>query len=109
MKIVLGTKQTWLAAGGSLGADANQLNSPRGVTVDQSDNVYVADSLNHRIVRWLVGATIGTVIAGDRGKGSKSYQLNTPRDLQFDQDGNLYVADTLNHRVQKFIIDKSAC
>jgi sugar lactone lactonase YvrE len=87
----------------------NQLDAPRGVTVDQSDNVYVADTNNNRIMRWLVGATSGTLIVGGRGAGSGSDQLNTPTDLQFDQYGNLYVADSGNNRVQKFTIDTSSC
>ena len=98
-------------AGGSQGDGPDQLSLPRSVTVDSSGNVYVADTANHRIVRWLVGATSGTVVVGNRGagSGSGSDQLDTPTDLQFDQNGNLYVSDSGNNRVQKFYIDTNSC
>jgi DNA-binding beta-propeller fold protein YncE len=96
-------------AGGSEGVGMNQLNVPRGVTVDYSGNVYVADTGNNRIMRWLLGATSGTVIVGGRGSGVMSDQLQTPTDLQFDGNGNLYVADSSNERVQKFTLDNNSC
>jgi hypothetical protein len=68
----------------------------------------VADGENDRIMRWVKGATQGSVIVGGNGGGGQSNQLYVPIGLSFDRHGNLYVADINNHRVQKFNIDSNA-
>ncbi|CAF4735263.1 unnamed protein product, partial [Rotaria magnacalcarata] len=66
--------------------------------------LYVADSFNHRVMRWTQGdKKHGTVIAGGNGQGAN--QLNSPYGLSFDRHGNLYVSDRNNHRVQRFSIE----
>ncbi|CAF4016462.1 unnamed protein product [Adineta steineri] len=93
-------------AGGNLtGEDAGSLDAPNGVWVDEKTKVvYIADEDNHRIVRWLPGASVGDIIAGGQGMGNATYQFNTPTDLTFDSEGNLYVCDNWNHRIQKFLL-----
>jgi DNA-binding beta-propeller fold protein YncE len=59
-------------------------------------------------MRWLKGATQGSVIVGGNGEGGQSNQLNGPFGLSFDRHGNLYVVDQGNHRVQKFNIESNA-
>jgi len=50
------------------GEDVGSLVQPNGVWVDQKTKVvYVADTLNNRITRWLPGATVGEIIAGGKG------------------------------------------
>jgi DNA-binding beta-propeller fold protein YncE len=73
--------------------------------VDHLGNVYVADTNNHRIMRWSKGSKEGQIIVGGNGSGQQSNQLNYPTGLSFDRLGNLYVADLSNNRVQKFEID----
>jgi sugar lactone lactonase YvrE len=108
LKIDLETKQIVRVAGGSPGHGLDQLLYPNSVIVDQLGNVYVADTDNHRIVRWAPGARSGSVIVGGRGGGSQLDQISSPIDLSFDLDGNLYVVDG-NNRVLKFLIDRSSC
>jgi DNA-binding beta-propeller fold protein YncE len=57
-------------------------------------------------MRWVKGATHGSVIVGGNGRGGQSNQLNVPVGLSFDRRGNLYVVDNGNNRVQKFNIKK---
>jgi DNA-binding beta-propeller fold protein YncE len=59
-------------------------------------------------MRWVKGATKGSVIVGGNGEGEQSNQLNHPIGLSFDRHGNLYVVDSDNDRVQKFNIDSNA-
>jgi sugar lactone lactonase YvrE len=68
--------------------------------------VYVAEEQNDRIIRWVKGATQGSVIVGGNGRGGQSNQLRVPIGLSFDRHGNLYVADLGNQRVQKFNLEK---
>ena len=82
-----------------------QLNHPLGVTVDHLDNVYAADSSNHRIMCWSKGSKEGRIIIGGNGQGQQLNQLNHPIGLSFDREGNLYVVDRNHHRIQKFDID----
>ncbi len=102
------------------GTDA-QFNSPRGIAVDGSGFVYVADTNNHRIrkinistkeVTTLAGggssATTGTVCSGistgcRNGTGTDA-QFNQPRGVAVDNNGIVYVADTANRRIRKITI-----
>jgi uncharacterized protein (TIGR03437 family) len=76
-----------------------QLNAPRGVAVDASRNVYIADTGNHT-VRKVAQGTI-TNLAGTGQAGSDNTQLSGPQSVAADSAGNVYIADTLNSRIRK--------
>ncbi|CAF4619490.1 unnamed protein product, partial [Rotaria socialis] len=83
-----------------------QLYYPYGIFVDTLGTLYVADSSNHRVMRWTQGdKKQGTVIVGGNGEGEGANQFNVPIGLSFDRHGNLYVVDHWNHRVQRFSIE----
>ena len=47
---------TIVAGTGTQGSATNQLYNPQGIDVDDSGNIYVADSQNHRVMKWASGA-----------------------------------------------------
>ncbi|CAF0877144.1 unnamed protein product [Adineta steineri] len=94
-----------VAGGKGQGNSLAQLSCPTGMIIDHLGNVYVADSKNHRIMRWCEGSTEGSIILGGNGDGEQPNQLYHPSGLSFDVEGNLYVVDCWNHRIQKFDID----
>jgi len=89
---------------------ASSLNSPRSLALDTAGNLFVADTLNHRILRYDATFTNGEAATGVLGQtlfttkttGITALKLNTPRALAFDAAGNLWVADQLNHRVLRY-------
>ena len=91
------------------GGDAAQakLNAPLGIAFDSKNNLYIADSNNHRIRKMDTNHVIATVAgngtagqAGD-GKNATEAQLNFPNGVAVDSSGNLYIADTGNHLIRK--------
>jgi sugar lactone lactonase YvrE len=82
----------------------NQLCSPIALMVDNNQNMYIVDKGNSRILQWKIGASSGTIIAGNGTSGTQATQLNSPNRINFDSSGSLYVADTLNNRIQKYLI-----
>ena len=69
MKWTKGTKTGIVVAGGNgKGEDRTQWSSPTGVWVDEWGNVYVVDSLNHRVVCWEKETKQGVVIVGENGR-----------------------------------------
>ena len=77
---------------------------PRGVAVDSSGNVYVADYVNQRIRKISPAAGV-TTFAGssqgdDDGTGTAA-KFNYPYGVAVDSSGHIYVADTGNHRIRK--------
>ena len=88
-------------------AASARLNSPGGLAVDSTGNVYVADTLNDRVRRIALDGTITTVagagvrgFSGDNGPATRA-ALNTPRGLAVDKAGNLLIADWGNHRIRQ--------
>jgi uncharacterized protein (TIGR03437 family) len=82
------------------------LNHPRGVAVDASGNLYIADTNNNRIRVVLPNGNIYTVAGtgaiqsgGDGGPATRA-QLNFPTGVAVDTSGNVYVADTQNSNIR---------
>ncbi len=89
---------------GNFGSAAGELRYPRGVAVDASRYVYVADAQNHRIQKF---TSDGAYVTGWGSYGSGASQLNEPSGVAIDSMGRVYVADAQNHRVQVFTGDGS--
>src|SRR6218665_922176 len=46
-----------VAGGNSSGSGTNQLSNPHGIFIDANENIYIADLANHRIQKWVLGAS----------------------------------------------------
>jgi hypothetical protein len=89
-------------------ATSAQLDSPTGIAVDASNNVYIADTHNNRIREVLASTGVintiaGTGVAGFAGDGgaATSALLNYPTAVAVDSAGNIYIADTNSHRIRE--------
>jgi DNA-binding beta-propeller fold protein YncE len=107
-KFIIGGNGTGVtvAGGNGAGTNLNQLNSPAGIRVtSDGQTLYISDHGNNRIMKWVIGASQGVVVAGSASgvAGSTSQLLNRPGGLGLDPtEMYLYVADNGNYRVQRF-------
>ncbi|CAF4359310.1 unnamed protein product [Rotaria sp. Silwood2] len=94
-----------LAAGGNgLGTGAHQLNCPRGIYVDINGTLYIVDSSNHRIQKWLRGTIQRWAPGSAYGVTLVDATMSAPKGMILDNVGNLVVADTSYHRIDSFAI-----
>tara|TARA_B100001063_G_scaffold63749_1_gene57786 strand:- start:374 stop:5122 length:4749 start_codon:yes stop_codon:yes gene_type:complete len=106
LSLVDGSYNSTVVVGNSgQGSDLNQLFYPYGIKIDESDNIYIADSHNHRIIKWAPGAITGVVVAGGNGEGNSLNKLSYPYDVSVDGSKNVYIADHNNRRVMKWTAD----
>jgi DNA-binding beta-propeller fold protein YncE len=89
---------------GSQGTGNGQFRTPVGIAVDYSNNVYVADSGNHRVQKF---SSTGAFITKWGTYGTGDGQFNSPTGVGVGILGNVYVTDAdlasaYNHRVQWF-------
>jgi len=80
----------------------NQFSSPTYIFIDRKESVYVSDRDNHRVMKWLKGASEGIIVAGGQGQGNSLNQLNHPQGLLVNEIGDVYVADSFNHRIMRW-------
>ena len=70
-----------------------------------SGTLYIADTFNHRVVRYLAGVISGTIVAGGNGAGLGITQLNYPASLYFDSSSNsLMVANTAANNIVRWVL-----
>ncbi len=101
---------TTIAGNGTAGSSdgkgtSARFNTPIGIGIDQSNNILVADALNHTIRRVDPGNNVSTIAGAGGTSGSNDgnvsmARFNLPSDIDVDENGNLYVADYANHKIR---------
>lgn len=106
MTTVAGTGVAGFSGDGGPATQA-RLSEPRGLTVGDDGNLYIADTANARVRRVDVATGVITTLVGDgakrfAGDGGQAIlaSLRNPRGVSFDAQGRLLIADTLNHRIR---------
>lgn len=90
---------TVLAQWGSQGSGDGQFNTPWGIAVDASGNVYVTDHSNHRVQKF---SSSGVFVSKWGSFGTADGQFNGPTNVAVDSAGRVYVSDSGNNRIQVF-------
>ncbi|TGL51554.1 hypothetical protein EHQ59_11740 [Leptospira kemamanensis] len=102
----------------NIGSLSNNLNNPTWIALDQSENLYVSDSTNNRVVVFpksnqSTGHTAVAVfgqynnlscaatnnVGGCTGGSVNALGLFTPSSISFNQQGQLYINDQGNNRI----------
>jgi sugar lactone lactonase YvrE len=93
------TNTTILVAAGTgwAGSTSTMLNSPKGIFVDTSFNLYVADCNNNRIQLFCFGQSNATTIALNGSSGTIT--LDCPTGIILDANDYLFISDSNNHRI----------
>jgi len=86
--------ETYMGGDGGQGTDA-MLGAEVYLEVDDTGNLYIADTFNGRIRKLDVASGIITTIAGG------PQRLSGPQGLYIDGAGNVFLADTYNNRILK--------
>ena len=87
------------ALAGGQGNGRGQFEHPRGLAVDQSGNLYVADTGNARIQKF---SPEGEFLTGFGKRGKQEGELAEPNGIAVDSRGNVFVVDAANHKLLKF-------
>ncbi len=88
-------------------ATSAMLKYPKGLALDISGNLYIADDNNHCIRKVTPTGTITTIagmglmgFSGDGGPAT-SAQMASPFSVAVDASGNIYIGDRINARIRK--------
>jgi hypothetical protein len=90
-----------IGVSGTSGADNAHLSTPKGIFVDTSGNIWVADSANHRVIKYNSSLVYQTQFGATGISGADNTHLNSPQSVLVDNSGNIYISDSLNHRIVK--------
>ena len=80
------------------------LNNPQGLALDASGALYVADSMNHRVMKFSVGvSSVGTTIVNQTATGGCTVNgyLFAPTDVHIHPNYDIYVSDSGCDRIRK--------
>jgi trimeric autotransporter adhesin len=78
------------------------------VAIDATGNLFIPDTVNHRIRRidtksWIITTVAGNGMAGYNGDGGPALNASIafPNDVAFDEMWNLFIAETVTHHVRR--------
>ncbi len=96
-------------SGDGKAATAAKLNSPGGIAVDGSGDLFIADT-NNNVIREVNTSGIISTFAGNgtagyagNGKAASKAELYAPTDVTIDHNGNVFIADSGNNVIREVL------
>lgn len=79
------------------------MNVPFGITLDSANALYITDTANNRIQKYVANVFNESTVAGQANgfMGSAANDLSRPGYVSVDSNKNMYVSDSYNHRIQR--------
>ncbi len=90
---------------GVTGVGDGQFTDPEDLAIDVRGNVFVADTLNHRVQRFGVAGAAPPFVRTWGTSGSDPGEFDLLGQLGTDAEGNVYSTDSGNDRIEKFAAD----
>ncbi len=85
---------------GAVGSGTNQFLNPNGIALDSIGRIYVADTGNHRIVRFDNFNGDNWTTFGSQGTGTNEFE--SPYQIRLDKNGRIVVTDQGASRLVRF-------
>ena len=96
--LILSPEGEKISSFGPKGERDGEFNMPRGVAIDEEDNIYVVDKMNSRIQKF---SPSGEHLASVGKKGNGKLEFDWPKAISIHpRTKNVYVTEANNHRVQ---------
>jgi sugar lactone lactonase YvrE len=86
-----------VAGGNGQGSGLNQLNHPMGLFIDENSFIYIADTYNHRIMKWISGGSYGKIVVD--ANNSKNYVSS----VVVDKNETIYLCDRFNNLIERWL------
>ncbi|UJR32777.1 hypothetical protein I4U23_020237 [Adineta vaga] len=100
------TDATWntsgitIAGGNGQGSGLNQLDHPMGLFIDRNGLVYIADTHNHRIVKWKPRGIRGEIVVGASAElNGKNYVSS----VVVDKNETIYLCNRDENRIERWV------
>ncbi|CAF5066686.1 unnamed protein product, partial [Rotaria sp. Silwood1] len=90
-----------LSTGGGNGY--SELSDPYSIFVDLNGIMYILDTGNFRVVKWLPGQPLGFTVAGSGVTGTTLDKIGTSYAIYLDNQSNIYISEYGNHRITKWL------
>ncbi|MFA7500205.1 MAG: 6-bladed beta-propeller, partial [Sulfurimonas sp.] len=90
---------------GKLGQEIGNFGSPRGISIDSDENIYVCDTMFNNIQIFNQKKELLMVLGR---YGDKRGEFALAEDISITKDNIIYVTDTNNNRIQLFKLINSA-
>lgn len=85
------------------GGTANTVfNGPTAIYLDLNRTLYIVDSLNYRVQKWINGQPLAFTVAGGRGSGSSLNRISMSYGVYVDSRAQVYVSEFSNNRVTRW-------
>jgi len=87
-----------------------ELNGPKHLCADNDGTILIADTDNHRVLRYDPKTETTSLVAGTGKKGSagvdgppEKVELFQPHGVQISPKGELFITDSFNNRILKIV------